>query len=65
MIDFNPLHGRVLRSVKIPVWDLILYAISNPLVPSIENSIVDFSDSYSISICNSTEYLIDQLNEKL
>jgi len=64
MIDFNPLHGRVLNSVKIPIWDSILYAISNPLVPSIENSIVDFSDSYSISICNSTDNLIDQLNEK-
>jgi phosphopantothenate synthetase len=64
MIDFNPLHSRVSRSVKIPVWDSILYAISNPLVPSIENSMVDFSDSYLISICNSTENLIDQLNEK-
>ena len=64
MIDFNPLHGRVSRSVKIPVWDSILYAISNPLVPYIEHSIVDFSDSYLISICNSTENLIDQLNEK-
>ena len=28
MINFNPLHGRLSRSIKIPVWDSILYAIN-------------------------------------
>lgn len=64
MINFNPLYGRFSRSIKIPVWDSILDAISNPLVPSIENSIVDFSNTSFVSICNSTGDLIDQLNEK-
>lgn len=64
MIDFNPLHGRLSRSIKIPVWDSILDTISNPLVPSIENSIVDFSNTSFVSICNSIGDLIDQLNEK-
>ena len=64
MINFNPLHGRLSRSIKIPVWDSILDTISNPLVPSIENSIVDFSNTSFVSICNSTGDLIDQLNEK-
>ena len=65
MINFNPLHSRLSRSIKIPVWDSILDTISNPLVPSIENSIVDFSETSFISICNSSENLIYKLNEKL